>query len=116
MKITPSVSKIKCNQNETLKFDFPTAKVEDINKIIKSLNPRKATEPDDIPIKILKITRNVIDPHLTNIINRDIEENKFSEDAKTALVRPLHKKNHRDKTENYGPVSILNGFSKVYER
>ena len=35
----PSVSKIKRNQNETLNFDFPTAEVEDINKIIKSLNP-----------------------------------------------------------------------------
>ena len=39
----PSVSKIKYNQNKTLNFDFPTAKVEDINKIIKSLNPRKVT-------------------------------------------------------------------------
>ena len=38
----PIISKIKCNQNETLNFDFPTAKVEDINKIIKSLNSRKA--------------------------------------------------------------------------
>ena len=37
----PSFSKIKCIQNETLNFDFPTAKFEDINKIIKSLNPRK---------------------------------------------------------------------------
>ena len=35
-----SVSKIKCSQNETLNFDFPTAKVEDINQITKSLNPR----------------------------------------------------------------------------
>ena len=40
MKIN-QVFQIKCNQNETLNFDFPTAKVEDINKIIKSLNPRK---------------------------------------------------------------------------
>ena len=56
----PSVSKIKRNQNETLNFDFPTAEVEDINKIIKSLNPRKATGPDGIPVKILKIARNVI--------------------------------------------------------
>ena len=101
----PSVSKIKGNQN-----DFPTASDEDINKIIKSLNP------DGIPVKILKIARNVIDSHLTNIINRDIKENKFSGDAKAALVRPLHKKNDRDKIQNYRPVSILNGFSKVYER
>ena len=67
------------------------------------------------PVKILKITRNVIDSHLANIINRDIKENKFSEDAKTALVRPLYKNNDRDKIQNYRPVSILNGFSKVYE-
>ena len=97
----PSVSKIKHNQNETLNFDFPTAKVEDIHKIIKSSNPRKATGPDGIPVKILKIARNVIDSHLTNIINRDIEENKFCEDAKTALVRPIYKKKDRDKIPNY---------------
>ena len=67
----PSVSKIKYNQNETLNFDFPTSEVEDINKIIKSLNTRKATGPDGIPVKILKIARYVIDLHLTNI-SRDI--------------------------------------------
>ena len=89
----PSVSKIKCNQNKNLNFDFPTVKVEDINKIITSLNPRKATEPVGIPVKILKIARNVTDSHLTNIINRDIKETTFSEDAKTILIRPLHKKN-----------------------
>ena len=76
-------------KNETLNFDFPTAKVIDINKIVKSLNPRKATGPDYISVKNLKIARNVIDSHLTNILNREIKENKFSEDAKTALVRPL---------------------------
>ena len=52
---------------------------------MKSLNPRKVTGLDGIPF--LKIARNVIDLHLTNIINRDIKENKFSENAKTALVR-----------------------------
>ena len=42
----PSVSKIKCNQIETpLNFDFPTVIVEDINKITKSSNKRKATGP-----------------------------------------------------------------------
>ena len=111
MKIN-QVFQIKCNQNETLNFDFPTAKVEDINNIIKSLNPRKAT----IPVKILKIARNVIDSHLINIINKDIKQSKFSEDAKTALVRPLYKNKDQDKMQNYRTVSILNGFSKVHER
>ena len=88
---------IKCNQNETLNFDFPSAKFQDINKIIKSLNPRKGTWPDVNPVRILKVARNFIDSPLTNIINIDIKENKFSDDAKTALVRPLNKKDNRDK-------------------
>ena len=83
--IIPSFSKIKCYQNETLNFDFPTAKVEDINKIIKSLKPEKTTGPNGFPVKILEIARNVIDSHLTSIINTDIKENKFSVDAKIAL-------------------------------
>ena len=64
----PSVSKIKRNQNKTLNLDFPTAEVEDINKIIKSLNPRKTTGLDGVPVKILKIARNVIDSHLKQIL------------------------------------------------
>ena len=82
-----SVSKIKCNQNETLNFDFPTAKVENMTKIIKSLNPRKATGSDGIPVKILKIARNVINLHLANIINRDKKENTFSGDVKNCSCK-----------------------------
>ena len=36
--------------------------------------------------------------------------------VKTALVRPLYKNNDVEKIQNYWPVNILNGFSKVYER
>ena len=110
-----SALKIKCNQNEAVYFNFPTSKAEDINKIIKSLNPGKVVGPDGVPIKILKIARNFIDSHLTNILNRDIKERKFSEDAKTVLVRPLSKKNNRDKIQNYRPVNMTD-ISKVCER
>ena len=97
-------------------FDFPEANTEDINKIIKSLNPNKATGPDHIPLKIIKTAANVIDSHLAHIINKDLKENRFSENAKTALVRPIYKKDDRGKIKNYRPVSLLNGFSKIYER
>ena len=42
----------------------------------KKENPRKATEPDGTPGKVLLIARNAIDSHLTNTINRDTKENK----------------------------------------
>ena len=97
-------------------FDFPNATVHQINIIIKELNSKKATGLDKIPTKIVKLAANVIDSHMANIINNDIEKKSFSEDAKTAFVRPIFKKKERQKVENYRPVTILSGFSKVYER
>ena len=51
-----------------------------------------------------------------NIINIDLNNNYFSNEAKVATVRPIYKKNSRNKVENYGPVSILRCFSMVNEK
>ena len=40
----------------------------------------------------------------------------FSENAKIASVKPIYKKESRSVKDNYRSVSILKGFSKVYER
>ena len=112
----PSIIKIKECSINSIPFDFPKPTVEDISLIIKSLNPKKATGPDGIPIKVLRYASNAIDSHLCNIIGNDIDKNKYSEEPKTALVRPIFKTNERNKIENYRPVSILNGMSKIYER
>ena len=63
------------------------------------------------------MSANVIDSHLTNIINSDLKRNVFSDLAKIASIRPVFKRK-REGTEikNYRAVSILNCFSKVYER
>ena len=105
----PSLKKIKNNLNSK-PFDFP-----ELNTIIKSLDPKKATGPDGIPIKIIKHGLNIIDSHFCKIIKKDLSKNKYSEEPKTALVRPIFKKNERNKLENYRPVSILSGMSKIYE-
>ena len=112
----PSIKEIKklVKKNET--FTFPKAKTEDINKIINSLNPKKATGPDSIPIKIIKVASKIIDSHLTNAINEDLDIDNYSDSGKIASVKPLYKKDERSKIKNYRPVSILNAFSKIYER
>ena len=79
-------------------------------------DPRKATGPDFIPLKFIKFASNVIDSHLHNIIIKGLEKIKYSEEPKTALARPIFKKNGRNKIRNYRPVSILNGVSEIYGR
>ena len=115
-KYHPSITQIKENFRFTETFDLPKATVADINSIILNINPKKASGPDKIPLKIIKSCANTIDSHITNIINQDIERNRYSEEAKSALVRPIYKKDDRSKIKNYRPISLLNGLSKVYER
>ena len=74
------------------KFDLPYATKSDINKAIKSLNISKAKGPDGISAKFAKISADVVDCHLTNIINNDISLKKYSKHAKIATVRPILKK------------------------
>ena len=88
----PSTEEIKKLAKTNESFTFPKAKTEDITKIIKSLNPQQTTGPEDIPYRVIKTASKIVDSHLTNVINQDIESNSFSEFAKAASVRPLHKK------------------------
>ena len=83
---------------------------------VKNTFAKKATGPNKIPPKIVTLSANIIDSHLTNIINSDLLKDSFSEDAKITPVRPVFKKKERDKVENYRPVIILNCFSKIYEK
>ena len=112
----PSVQKIKKECFIDKKFELPYASAKDINQIIKSLNVNKAKGPDEISAKFVKISTDIIDCHIANIINKDISNNKFSENAKTTTVGPIFKKGDRSKIENYRPVSLLNMFSKIYKR
>ena len=112
----PSIVEIKKNINIVEKFTIKEATVSDINTLLKSVNTKKATGPDNIPPKLVKLSANVIDSHLCNIINKGLQNSSFPDAAKMASVRPIYKKKCKNSIENYRPVSILNTFSEIYER
>ena len=68
----PSIRKIQNLCIPENKFDLPYASTSDINKIIKSLNVNKAKDPDGISAKFFKMSANVIDCHLADIINNNV--------------------------------------------
>ena len=107
---------IKKNISTLEKITIKEATVSEINTLLKSVNTKKATGPDNILPKLVKLSANVIDSHLCNIINKGLQNSSFPDAAKIASVRPIYKKKCRNTIENYRPVSILNTFSKIYER
>ena len=103
----PSLKAIQDTFPVKKKFKIEEAKVEQINKILRNINFRKATGPDKIPPKIVKMSANIVDSHLTNIINSDLKRNSFSDSAKVASIRPIFKeKEERTEIKNYRPVII----------
>ena len=78
------------------------------------MNPRKAVVQDKIPQALIKMTLSI---PLSIAINNSFKYNIFFNNAKVACVKPLNKKTE-DKhcISNFRPVSILNTFSKIYEK
>ena len=104
------ILKIKNNFVSSMAFDFPKAEVADIDAILKKTDPKKATGPDTISPKLVKMPANVIDKHLYNI-NMDNENYNVPDNTEVAAVRPISKKKSRNELENYRLVSLLNAFS-----
>ena len=71
----PSIKLIKVLiPKENNNFNIKAAIVKQINKIIKGFNPKKATWPEKIPVKIVKLSTSIIDSHLTIMINNDLSQ------------------------------------------
>ena len=114
-KNPPSIISIKNDFQPTAEPNIKAATVDQINKII-NLGAKKATRPDKIPAKVVKMTGYIIDKNIANIINNDLLRSSFLDSAKIASIRPIFNKGEGTEIGNYRPVSILNCFSKIHQR
>ena len=112
----PSIIKIREKFTIPEKFSLPLATKEEINIIMKKIDVSKSCGPDKIPPKIVKLSADILDSAFVTIINDMVSNNRFPENAKSANVPPIYKKDDRSSKLNYRPVSLLNVFSKVLER
>ena len=117
--------KIPRNPNSPLKYlDNPNnnsffispAVPDEVSSIIQSLKKGKATGPNSIPVKLLKILDSHISVQLSLIINESFQQGVFPDKLKTAMVIPIHKKGDSSKNTNYRPISLLSIFSKIFEK
>ena len=114
----PSVLKIKNKFGSDLNsFDFQQITTSEVKKLLKEIDIKKAAGVDTIPPKLIKIGADIIAEPLTQAINCCLRQGIFPDNAKIASVVPVDKgKPDKYDVLNYRPVSILDAFSKIYEK
>ena len=81
------------------------------------MDGRKFTGEDQIPPKLVLLAAAELALPLTDAINSSIRNHRFPNNGKRAAVCPLDKgEANRTVERKFRPVSILNIFSKIYEK
>ena len=116
----PSVKQIKnvittSNTPKPIYFSFESTNPVEVQKRLKNIDTKKATGFDKIPPKLVKLSAEVLSTPHSIAINNSLKYGVFPDDAKIASVIPQGKPS-KNKISNFRPVSILNNFSKIYEK
>ena len=82
---------------------------------IQNLNSRKASQQNDIPVKILKENSDICSYILHHNFNNSLFSNKFPKSLKRADITPVFKKDEKFLKTNYRPISILPTVSKIHK-
>ena len=83
--------------------------------IINSLN-NSSPGCDGIPAVLVKRVMHFYIKPLTFLINKALYDGVFLQELKLAKVIPIYKSGATMELHNYRPISVLNIFSKVFER
>ena len=97
-------------------FFFAPILESDVKEEMLKLKTNKASGPDNMSPKLLRSCTIVLMKPLTLLYNSCIKSSIFPDDFKKAKVIPLHKKLEKIFVDNYRPISLLNCYSKNFER
>ena len=89
---------------------------KDVQDQLKCIDPGKASGPDGIGSKMLKIAGDSIVPSLTRLFNLSLTLQQFPTSWKKANVTPIFKKEDPSDVNNYRPISLLSCLSKLFEK
>ena len=90
---------------------------EDIEEIVKNMKPKNNKMSNNINMKIIKECIEPLAPLITKLIQESIDNCTFPQHLKSAEVCALYKsKGCNKECTNYRPISLLDPFSKIFEK
>ena len=96
-------------------MEIPRTNANEVSSVIRSLKNKKCRTNDFSP-SVLKRNVHLLAQPLTLLLNQSFEQGIFPNRLKLAHVIPLYKKGAKSDPNNYRPISLLNIFSKIFEK
>ena len=89
---------------------------DEILKLIRNLNPNKATGSDGISGQMLLLCDDSVVLPLKLIFQNILDKSIYPDLWKLANVTPIHKKEDKQLVKNYRPISLLPICGKIFEK
>ena len=104
------------NTPKPIYFSFETTNPVEVQKRLKNIDTKKATDFDKIPPKLVKLSAEKLSTPLSIAINSSLKYGVFPDAKITSVIPPDKGKPNKNEISNFRSVSILNTFSKIYEK
>ena len=86
-----------------------------IQELLKEIDTKKASGPDNIPSWVLKHCATEIAPILSGLFSQSLNTGHIPRDWLTANITPVFKKGDRGNPANYHPISLTSICCKLME-
>ena len=117
---TPLINNSKipseCPRKSNESLSSITFETNDIEKIIKNLDPNKSHGHDMLSIRMLKLCGESIYKPFNLILKSCLKTGQFPSEWRKANVVPVFKKGDKQLVKNYRPISLLPITGKIFER
>ena len=96
-------------------MEVPVASLQDFFDVIKTLQNKKCSINDYSPSIIKECSQSLAAP-VVFLFNQSLRQRVFPSKLKQARIVPIYKKGPKSDVNNYRPISLLNIFSKIFEK
>ena len=96
-------------------FKFSSISEDVVLERLSHLDERKATGPDKISAKLLRMVAPAVAASLTSLLNHSLSQGSFPAQWKEASVTPVPKPGDKFTMNNYRPISVIPVLAKVFE-
>ncbi|MCP4487325.1 MAG: DUF1891 domain-containing protein [Gammaproteobacteria bacterium] len=89
---------------------------DDVKRVFRAVNIRKATGPDGVPGKVLKACADQLAPVFTDIFNSSLKQATIPACLKSATIIPVPKKSPTTTLNDFRPIALTPVITKCFEK